>query len=322
MSRRRFIAACAVLAVAPRAGAQQERLARIGLLWLASPEVAHLRQALVDGLRARGYVEGRNLVIDDATVDDYGKLESAAQRLVKRGVEIIVTWGYPALIAARGASRTTPILMNSGIDPVKAGVAASLARPAGNVTGILTINDELLGKQVQLIRETLPRARRVLALADATSGVQTGYFAMVEPEARRIGLEFRRVEVHGAKDLAPAFADAARERLHAVYVLPSTMLQGLGSRIGDLALKYRLPSFAYAAEYAARGVLLTYGVDRTAIFRRLADYAARILKGTAPGDLPIERPAEFELVLNLKTARTLGIAIPPAVFVRTTRTIE
>jgi ABC-type uncharacterized transport system substrate-binding protein len=319
--RRRLLLAGGLAALMPRLALPQ-KLARIGLLWLDSPEVGHLRRSLIEGLREHGFVDARNLAVEDGTVAGYEQLEAAAHRLVERKVDVIVTWGYPALIAARGATRNTPILMNSGIDPVKAGVAASLARPAGNVTGILTINEELLGKQVQLIRETLPRARRVLALTDATSGAQTGYFGQVEPEARRIGLEFRPAAVRGAPDLEPAFAVAARAKLDAVYVVPSTMLQGLGSRIGELALRFRLPSFAYAVEYAAAGVLLTYGVNRAAIFRRMADYCARILKGAAPGDLPIERPAVFELALNLKTATALGVAIPPAVLVRATRTIE
>jgi putative ABC transport system substrate-binding protein len=319
--RRRLLLAGGIAALMPQLALSQ-KLARIGLLWLESPEVGHLRRSLIEGLREHGFVDARNLAVEDGTVAGYEQLEAAAHRLVERKVDVIVTWGYPALIAARRATRSIPILMNSGIDPVKAGVAASLARPAGNVTGILTINEELFGKQAQLIHETLPRARRVLALVDATSGAQTGYFDLLEPEARRIGIEFRAVKVRGARDLGPAFADAARAKLDAVYVVPSTMLQGLGSQIGELALKHRLPSFAYAAEFAAGGVLLIYGVDRSAIFRRMADYAARILKGTAPGELPIERPAEFELVLNLKTAKALGIAIPPAVRLRATRTIE
>lgn len=322
MKRRAFVASLAIAALPGVVLAQKGSMPRVGLLWLRGPEVRHFRDAFLNGMREQGWIEGKNFVVDDATADNYENLLEAAGGLVARRASVIVTWGYTSLRAARRASSSIPIVMNAGIDPVKTGFAASLAKPGGNVTGITTINSELQSKQAELVRETLPRARRVSAILDPTSGAQTGYFSLVEAEARRLGIEFRAIEVRGAEDLAAAVAGAARDQSDALYVIPSTMLQRQNKRIGELALKYRLPSFAYAAEYADGGVLLTYGVNRTAVFRRAGGYAARILKGSAPADLPIERAAEFELVVNLRTAKALGLAIPAAVLVRATRTID
>lgn len=319
MRRRQILLA---LAAAPAAAfAQDRKLPRIGLLWLRSPEVAHLRKALFDGLRDLGYAEGRHFVVDDATADGYGKLVEAAKGLVARGASVILTWGFTSLRAARAATERIPIILNAGIDPVATGFAASLARPGGNVTGITTLNIELQTKQASLLRETLPSARRVSALLDPTSGAQTGYFDFVEGEARKLGIRFERTDVRGAGELEPAIARAAKAKSDALYVIPSTMLQGSSRRIGELALQYRLPSFAYAAEYAEAGVLLTYGVNRAAVFRRSAGYVDRILRGASAAELPIERAAEFELVINLRTAKALGLALPPQVLLRATRQI-
>ena len=322
MKRRAFLASLAVAAWSPGVAAQPSVTRRVGLLWLQSPEVRHFREAMLDGLREQGWIEGRNFVLDDATAEDYDRLIAAAERLVARKPSVIMTWGYTSLRAARRATSSIPIVMNAGIDPVKTGFAASLGRPGGNVTGISTLNTELQGKQVELVRETLPGAKRVIAILDPTSGAQTGYFSVVEAQARRLGIEFDAVDIRRPEELEPAIAAAARQSVDALYVIPSTMLQRHSRQIGALALKHRMPSFAYSAEYADGGVLLTYGVNRAAVFRRAGGYAGRILKGAAAADLPIERAAEFELIVNLKTARALGVAVPPAVLVRARRTVD
>jgi len=322
MSRRRFVASLALSVIAARAIAQRQGVARVGLLWLRSPEVAHLRSALLDGLGDLGYVDGRNITIDDATADSYEKLVQAAQGLVERRASVILTWGYTSLRAARAASSSIPIIMNAGIDPVKLGFAGSLARPGGNVTGITTLNSELQAKQVELVREVLPRARRVTAILDPTSGAQTGYFDLVEAQARRLGIRFERADIRSADEIEPAVARAARGKSDAIYVIPSTMLQRYSRRIGELALKYRLPSFSYSAEYADGGVLLAYGVNRPATFRRAASYVDRILKGGSPAEMPIERSSEFELIVNLLTAKALDVKVPQTVLLRASRTID
>ena len=319
-ARRRFLAA--MLAALPSVALAQKKPARIGLLWLASEEDAHLRRALLDGLRQHGYAEGRNIVLDDARAASYEKLVDAAKGLVEREASVILTWGYMSVRAARAASSRIPIVMNAGIDPVKTGLAASLSRPGGNVTGVTTLNVELQSKQLQLVRETLPRAQRVSAILDPTSGTQTGYFDLIEAQVRKLSLAFDRTDVRGAADLEPAIRRAAAVQSDALYVIPSTLLQRYARRIGELALKYRLPSFAYSSEYAEGVVMLVYGVNRAAVFRRVAAYVDRILKGSPPGEIPIEQASEFELIVNSRTAKALGVAIPPAVLVRATRTLE
>lgn len=319
-ARRRFLAA--ILVALPSVALAQKKPARIGLLWLASDEDAHLRRALFDGLREHGYAEGRNIVVDDATAASYEKLADAAKGLVEREASVILTWGYTSVRAARAATSRIPIVMNAGIDPVKSGFAASFSRPGGNVTGITTLNVELQSKQAQLVRETLPRAQRVTAILDPTSGAQTGYFDLIEAQASKFDLAFDRVGVRGAADLEPAIMRAAAARSDALYVIPSTLLQRYARRIGELALKYRLPSFAYSPEYADAGVMLVYGVNRAAVFRRVAAFVDRILKGSPPGEIPIERVSEFEVIVNSRTARALGVTIPPAVLLRATRTLE
>lgn len=319
MKRRAFLPSLLALAASPRLSAQAA--SRLGLLWLHAPEVAHFRKALLDGLAERGYRQGHNLAVDDATVDAYEKLPEAARGLVERKVHAIVTWGFTSLRVARQATSNIPIVMNAGIDPVKAGFAASLARPGGNVTGISTLNAELQGKQAQLVREILPRARRVAAILDPTSGTQTGYFGLVEAEARRLGIEFRAFEVRRAAELEPVLGDTSRS-CDAVFVVPSTMFQRFSGQIGALALKHRVPSFAYGAEYADAGVMVTYGVNRAAVFRHVAGHVDRILKGARPAEMPIELPNAFELVVNLRTARALGVTIPPSVLVRADRAIQ
>lgn len=318
MKRRAFLLA---LAAAPIARAQGKP-ARIGLLWLGAPDMAPLRKALFDGLRHHGYVEGRNLAIEDRTDGDrYEKLLAGAQELVQRKVELIVAFGNTAVRAARRATASIPIVMMAGFDPVKDGAAASLARPGGNLTGISTLSNELHGKWAQLMRETLPGARRIGALSTPTSDLGAEYLRALQAEGKRVGLDFQPLEVRGAEDLAAAFSAGVRAKAEAVVILPSTLLRTLRQPIARLGVTHRLPVFGYSPEFSEAGALVSYGVSRERMFRRAADYVDRILKGVSPGELPIESPSEFELVVNLGTARALGIALPPTILLRATRTI-
>jgi putative ABC transport system substrate-binding protein len=300
----------------------QAKSARIGLLWLGASDMQPLRDALFDGLRRHGYVEGGTLtVVDRSGVDRYEKLLEAAQDLVRQRVDLIVAFGNTVVRAARRATSSIPIVMIAGLDPVKAGMAASLARPGGNVTGVLTLSIELHDKSAQLLRETLPGARRAGALVTPTSAQGPDYLRAMQAAGQRVGIDFQALEVRAPEDLESAFGAAAKAKVDAVFILPSTLLRSLRQRIAALALKHRMPCFGYSAEFSQAGALLSYGVSREKIFRRAADHVERILKGASPGELPIEWPTEFDLVVNLSTAKALGIAIPPAIMLRATRTI-
>lgn len=322
MTRRRQILALLV-AGWPCVALAQKKTARVGFLWLGSPEVEHLRKALLEALRERGYVEGRNLQIEDRTdAERYEQLLEGARDLVRLNVDVIVTFGSTAARAARSATTTIPIVMSGGTDPVKAGHAASYARPGGNMTGITTLTAELLGKHVQLVRDTLPAARRVAAIVNPPSDRGTGFLAEVQAAGRRLEMEFRPYEVYGAADLEKVFAAAAAAKSDAAFIVPSTLLSTLRAKIVQLALQHRLPLFSYSREWADAGALLAYGISREGMFRRAGDYVDRILKGASPADMAIERPSEFDLAVNLRTAKALGVKIPPTVLLRATRTIE
>ena len=235
---------------------------------------------------------------------------------------VIVAFGNTSARAAHRATTSIPIVMVAGMDPVKDGLAVSLARPGGNLTGFLTLSKEMHAPWVQLIRETLPRARRLGTIVTPTSDLGPQYLRDLQAEAQAFAIEFQPLEIRSAKDVDPVFAAARKANLDAVFIVPSTLLRALRQPLGDLALKNGVPCFGYSTEFAESGALLSYGVDRVRLFRRAGDYAGRILKGTAPGDLPIESPTQFELVVNLRSARALGVAIPPAVLLRATSTIE
>jgi putative ABC transport system substrate-binding protein len=312
-----------IAALLPGAALAQQKTARIGLLWLGAPDNAAHRAALMTRLRELGFSEGGNLRLEDRTgARGYEGMMTEAQELAHANVDVIVTFGSTAVRAAARATKTVPIIMHAGLDPVKHGLAASLARPGGNVTGITTLSEELQAKQLELLRDTVRRAKRVGALFSPGSDVSAGYLRTLQDDARRTGLELQPLEVRVAQDIDAAFAQASTSKVDAVLVVPATLFTTLRTRIGTLALQHRLPCFGYSPEFADAGALVAYGFDRNRGFRRAADYAAQILRGTRPADLPIERSADFELVVNLKTARALGISVPTPVLLRATRTIE
>jgi putative tryptophan/tyrosine transport system substrate-binding protein len=323
MRRRQLLALAALSAGAPTLVLAQLRRSSIGLLWLASPEAVPLRKALFEGLREQGYVEGRNLSVEDRTASDrYEGLLAGAQQLAEAKVGVIVAFGNTSARAAHRTTTSVPIVMIAGMDPVKDGLAVSLARPGGNVTGLSTLSNEMHAKWAQLIRETLPRARRIGAIVTPTSDLGPRYLRDLQATAGGLGLEFAPFEVRSALDLEPAFAAAGKSGVDAVFVVPSTLLRAHRREIGALSLEHRLPWFGYSSEFSASGALLSYGVDRGRLFRRAGVYAGRILKGASPGELPIESPTEFDLVINLRSAKALGIVVPPAVLLRATQTLE
>jgi putative ABC transport system substrate-binding protein len=236
---------------------------------------------------------------------------------------IVVTGGYPVMRAAKNATKTIPIvMMGSGIDPVEAGLVESLARPGGNVTGLTNLNTELGGKRLELLKEAVPKLARVAVLYDPGSPNHVLHLKEVQTAARPLGLTVRSWEVRGADDFEKVFAALSKGRPDGLYVPPGPLHTTNRNRIVDFALKSRLPSMWGNREFVDSGGLMSYGADLADSHRRVAFFVDKILKGAKPGDLPVEQPTKFELVINLKTAKQIGVTIPQKVLARADRVIR
>jgi putative ABC transport system substrate-binding protein len=301
---------------------QPTKIHRIGFLDEGSISLrAHLWYALRQQLRELGYLEGQNIAFESRAAE--GKVErlpELAAELVRLKVTIIVTAGNRTALAAKKATSTIPIVMATGNDPVGLGLIASLSRPGGNVTGITTVAIELGGKRLELLQEVVPRLSRVAVLRD-TRGVAASV-TETHVAAQALGLQLQILEVGGPKDFDSAFLAMAKERSGALLVISTPMLFNERKRIVDLAAKHRLPAVYHWKEYVEAGGLMSYGTDLADGFRRAATYVDKILKGAKPADLPVEQPMKFEFVVNLKTAKQIGLTIPPNVLVRADRVIK
>jgi putative ABC transport system substrate-binding protein len=329
MDRRTFLAGTgAVLLAAPFAAEAQQaaKIARIG--WLAGNLTAspHLREAFRQGLRDLGYVEGRNVVIEYR--DAEGKLErlpALATELVALNVDVIMVGGTRAALAAKQATKTVPIVFASAVDPVMDGLVASLARPGGNVTGLSALAPELVGKRLELLKQVVTGVSRVTVLWEPGSlGERTERDILKEAEvaARALGVRLQLVEARGPEDFDRAFSDMTRARAGALIALGGTMFLIERRRLVDLAAKNRLPAMYPLREFVDAGGLMSYGPNNVDLFRRAATYVDKILKGAKPGDLSVEQPTKFELVINLKTAKDLGLTIPQSVLARADEVIQ
>ena len=324
MPRRTFLAMIGGgLLAAPRAAqAQPVKVPRVGLLGLGSAESSPLFEALRQGLRERGWVAGQNITFEDrTTVGSNSRLPDVAAELVRLRVDVIVAWGTTTALAASKATRTIPIV-TAGSEPVGTGLAASLGRPGGNVTGLTTSGRELIGKRIELLKETLPGLSRVALLWNPGSQTQPLSLRDAEAAARSLGLQVRPTEVRRPEDLEKTFASMAHERPEALALVASNMFRVHRARIVELAARHRLPTMFSDRGYVEAGGLMSYGADQVAIFHRLATYVDRILKGAKPGDLPIEQPTKFELIINAKTAKALGLTIPPSLVLRADEVIQ
>jgi ABC-type uncharacterized transport system substrate-binding protein len=330
MDRRTFLAGTgAVLLAAPLAAEAQPaaKIARIGYLANNMAANPHIHEAFRQGLRDLGYVEGRNVVIEYR--DAEGKperLPALAAELVALKVDVIVAAGSNQLaLAAKQATRTLPIVFAAVSDPVAIGLVTSLARPGGNVTGASILAPELVGKRLELLTQAVPGISRVAVLwLPGALGERTEKDMLKEADvaARALGVRLQFVEARVPADLDRAFSDMTRARAGALIVLPSHMFLREHRRLVDLAAKHRLPAVYTVKEYVDAGGLMGYGPNLADVFRRAAIYVDKILKGAKPADLPVEQPTKFDLVINLKTAKALGLTIPPALLGRADEVVQ
>jgi putative ABC transport system substrate-binding protein len=325
MRRRAFLAGMSAAAATRFARAQpRPDIPRIGLLFAAAPVAVAARvDAFRAGLAALGYVEGVRVAFEVRYANgDLSRLPALAAELVKLPVNVIVTGGSSATRPAAGATRTIPIVMGQDNDPVGSGFAASLARPGGNVTGLSTLVPELAAKQVALLAEMVPGVSRIALIGDASEAGNAQSVAEAERAAKRLNVDVQHLDARKAGDPAELFALAARGRAGAVLVLASGYLFARQREVTDGASRARLPALYAHPEFVRSGGLATYGVNVIELFRRAAGYVARILEGAKPADLPIEQPTKFEFVINLKTAKAIGIAIPQSLLLRADEVIQ
>jgi ABC-type uncharacterized transport system substrate-binding protein len=320
-----FVAA--LLAVVGIAEAQQpKKVPRIGYLSALDPATESTRADTIWlALRERGYMEGKNIAIEYRYTQ--GKVDPApdlAAELVRLKVDIIVVAGGDAWIqVAKNATKTIPIVMvGAGIDPVEAGLVESLARPGGNVTGITLLSKKLGGKRMELLKEAVPKVVRVAALYDPAIPSNVIELQEIQSAARSLALTLQPWEVRAADGFEKVFAAINKERSGGLYVLPGPLMNANQNRIVGLASKSRLPSVYGNREIVVAGGLMSYGADRVDSYRRVAYYVDKILKGAKPADLPVEQPKKFELVINLKTAKQIGITIPQRVLGRADKVIK
>ena len=314
-----------MLAAVPAAGAEQPaKVFRVGFLGSGSPATyAALVDAFRQGLRELGYVEGQNVVMELRWAEGrFERLPALAAELVRLNVDLILTHGTPGPLAAKQATTTIPIVVAIAGDPVGNGLVASLARPGGNITGLSLLAPELGGKRLQLLMEVVPAVSRVAILWNAANPAPALVVKETEAAARTLGVRLQSLEVRGPDDYERAFQAAISGRAGALIAVEDPLVLTHQARIVAFAAKRRLPAMYPNREYVDAGGLMSYGANFRELFRRAATYVDKILKGAAPADLPVEQPTRFELVINMKTAKALGLTIPPSVMVRADQVIQ
>jgi ABC-type uncharacterized transport system substrate-binding protein len=306
---------CVLLACA-HVDAQPAKIVRIGFLGPTSAASnARRMDALREGLRDLGYVEGHNLVIEARWADgEFDRLPALATELVRLNVDIILTAGTPGIRAAKHATTTIPIVMVTSGDPVAFGFVASLARPGGNITGSSNFSSELSAKRLELLKEAFPATQRVGVMFNPDNAVNDRNLPVMEQMAKTLNLTLHRFAVRSAEDVASTDAAVTQQRVEAVVLPEDDFITANQSRIVELVETQRLPSIG-RAEFAQAGGLIGYSVNFVDLYRRAALFVDKILKGAKPADLPVERPTKFDLVINLKTARALGLTIPPSLLI-------
>jgi len=330
MKRRDFIAllgsATAASAAWPLAvGAQMPRKnPRVGFIAGSNPAATeHAVGAFQQRLRELGYVEGQTFTLVERYAEGrQERLPELAVELVRLEVDVLVATTSAAVQAAMNATRTIPIVMAGGGDPVGLGFVASLARPGGNVTGPSMMNTEIIGKRMQLLKEVVPGLARVAVLSNSVNPIHALFWRQTEPAARELGLELQPVEARAPEDFEAAFAAATRGKCGALIALDDALTYNYRSRIVALAAASRLPTLYGYREFPDEGGLMSYGANLASHYRHAADYVDKILRGAKPGDIPVEQPTKFDLIVNLKAAKALGLELSPTLLARADEVIE
>lgn len=296
---------------------------RIGLLWIESGRDSIVLEAFREGLRTQGYIDGRNIQVDtQSLVDRYDRLPEAAARLVNQKVDVIVSYGATATLAARGATSTIPIVMITGGDPVKLGVVATLAKPGGNVTGVTFMAPELDAKRLEILREIVPRIRRMGMLFNPESASEVAAIVRREAAARQLNIDVQRFELRLQSEIDAVISEITPKKVEALVVVPSTMFVANRKQLVAAIAKIRLPAIYASTDDTDAGGLISYGPIVPDGFHRAAAQVDKLLKGAKPGDIPVEQATKFELAVNLRTARALNITIPPSILLRADKVIE
>jgi putative tryptophan/tyrosine transport system substrate-binding protein len=303
-----------------------EKVPRVGYISPgSSSDPMRLRrfEAFRQGLRELGYVEGRNIALEPRWAEGkYERYPALAADLVRLKADVIVTVGGAATKAARQSTKTTPIVMSVVIDPLGSGLVASLARPGGNVTGITVMASDIVGKQLELLKQAVPEVSRVALLWNPANPGGAPQLREAEAAARALGVRLQAVEAQDPQGIDSAFAAMTRERAGALLVLPDAIFGNQRKQIAELAAKARLPSICGIPEYGEAGGLIVYSANNLDLERRAAIFVDKILKGAKPADLPVEQPTKFELVINLRTAKAIGLTIPPSLLQRADQIID
>ena len=314
-----------LLITAPVTQAQQPvKVPRIGFLGAGTAASISSRvEAFRQGLRERGYVEGKTIVVEyrygEGQVD---RLSEQAAELAKLKVNVIVTAGSQATRPAKEATATIPIVMAQDNDPVGSGFVTSLAQPGGNVTGLANLTTELSGKQVEILKEVMPKLARLAVLRDLTEPGNPQAVRETNRAAQGFGIQRFYLDIKSAPDIEPAFLSGGKKQVEALLVMPSSVFNTHRKQIVELAAKNRWPGMYPRADYVDDGGLMTYGANTNDLYRRAAIFVDKILKGTKPADIPVEQPVKFDLVFNLKAAKQIGLTIPPNVLARAERVIR
>jgi putative ABC transport system substrate-binding protein len=298
--------------------AQDRKLSTVGVLVVGVPDPSAFLRAFREGLRETGYGEGQNIQLDIRSAEGKAeRLPELAAELVRQKVDVIVGFQTPTVQAAKQATTEIPIVMDAG-DPVGMGLVASLARPGGNITGMSAMTAELAPKALEFLQQIVPSFRRLGVFLNATDPFRKPFLEQNQLGVGSLGLELQATFVDGPGELNSAFETAARERVDAVMIQPSL----IGARAAELALAHRLPAASLTSGFVEAGGLMSYSANYAELWREMAVYVAKILKGAKPADLPVAQPTKFELVVNLKTAKELGLTVPPSILARADEVIE
>jgi putative ABC transport system substrate-binding protein len=326
MRRRKFIGLLGAMVAWPStANAQQrDKVWRIGMLEMTAPgmNAANL-DAFRKGLHDLGYVEGQHVVIEYRSADGRSeRFPKLAAEFVRLKVDVIVTRGTPAVMAAKNATATIPVIMAASGEPLRTGVVTALARPGGNVTGLSAITNELIGKRLEMLREVVPGIRRVGFLHNMSNPVAPRQWEEFKAAVQALGIEPRLLDVRNPEQIEPAIVASVSQQTQALVVGNDTVMHSNRRHVVELVAKHKLPATYHAREFVDAGGLMTYGVSYPDLYRRAATFVDKIFKGTKPSDLPVEQPTRFELVINLKTAKALSLTVPPMFLARADEVIE